>query len=283
VTGQDMTWGGAAGAAAGGFVTGAIVGAFTGDVSAAAVVGIGTLAGGAGAATNSVIRQGTDSLIQTGSVSISLGQVGKDTLYGAVGGAGGAAAGRLISQFAPKIGGAFIDDFIAPPPALAFAGAGGRVVAGTASREAARAISTTVSQHILAGSAAAGSQMVCMKASGNRPQQYNAGKTQGKAPGATRTLTQAEQRAISRIDNAIRDHLKPHDYTGTLRDMVGNPVPKRAGGYFNHVKEMNDTLRGLRNNAEALKNATDPAAQAARQRALDAIKRVEDFTRGAGL
>jgi len=36
------------------------------------------------------------------------------------------------------------------------AGAGGRVIAGTASREAARAISTTVSQHILAGSAAAG-------------------------------------------------------------------------------------------------------------------------------
>jgi len=101
--------------------------------------------------------------------------------------------------------------------------------------------------------------------------------------GAARALTQAEQRAVRKIDNTIRDHLKPHDYTGTLRDMVGNPVPRPRGGFYKHAEEMNDSLRGLRKHAETLKNATDPAAVAARQRALDAIKKIEEFTKGAGL
>lgn len=65
--------------------------------------------------------------------------------------------------------------------------------------------------------------------------------------------------------------------------MDGHPVPKPEGGYWNHLKEMNDTLRGLRNHAETLKDLNDPTAQAARQRALDAINRIESAFKGVGI
>ncbi|WP_454864364.1 hypothetical protein [Pseudomonas rhizophila] len=65
--------------------------------------------------------------------------------------------------------------------------------------------------------------------------------------------------------------------------MTGNPVPKPGGGYWDHLKEMNDMLRGLRNHADTLKGMNDPAAQAARQRALDSIYRIESALNGVGI
>lgn len=35
--------------------------------------------------------------------------------------------------------------------------------------------------------------------------------------------------------------------------MDGNPVPKESGGYWDHMQEMQNTLRGLRNHADTLK------------------------------
>lgn len=105
-------------------------------------------------------------------------------------------------------------------------------------------------------------------------------------PDIVRPLSQAERKAVTRIDNIIRDHLKPGpkgDLSGTLRDMVGNPVPKPGGGFWQHTKEMNDTLRGLQRHAETLQCVMDPAGEAARQKALDAIKEINEFTKGAGL
>ncbi|WP_197044051.1 polymorphic toxin type 28 domain-containing protein [Pseudomonas viridiflava] len=60
------------------------------------------------------------------------------------------------------------------------------------------------------------------------------------------------KRAVGKIDN-ILNNFKDSDITGTLKDMAGNPVPKPDGGYWDHLKKMNDTLRGLRNHAETLK------------------------------
>ncbi len=37
--------------------------------------------------------------------------------------------------------------------------------------------------------------------------------------------------------------------------MDGNPIPKKNGGSWDHMQEMQNTLRGLRNNAETLKVA----------------------------
>jgi filamentous hemagglutinin len=101
------------------------------------------------------------------------------------------------------------------------------------------------------------------------------------APG--KGLSQAEQRAVGKIDNIIKDHLKPSGISGAVRDALGNPVPKPGGGYWNHMQEVNEALRGLRNQAKALEGVADPAAQAARQRALDAIEQVEEATKGLGI
>ena len=65
--------------------------------------------------------------------------------------------------------------------------------------------------------------------------------------------------------------------------MVGNPVPKPGGGFWDHVQEMNNSLRGLRKHVKTLEGVTDPAGIAARQRALELIEQIEEFTKGAGL
>jgi hypothetical protein len=64
---------------------------------------------------------------------------------------------------------------------------------------------------------------------------------------------------------------------------VGNPIPKPGGGTYGHVQDLGNMLRGLRHNADALKNATDPAAIAARQQAQQAIQQMEAAIKGAGL
>jgi filamentous hemagglutinin len=73
------------------------------------------------------------------------------------------------------------------------------------------------------------------------------------------------------------------DLSGALRDMLGNPVPKPGGGFYDHAGEVNQAVNGLRKALRTLGGATDPAAVAARQKALDAIRRAEEFTQGAGL
>jgi RHS repeat-associated protein len=99
-------------------------------------------------------------------------------------------------------------------------------------------------------------------------------------------LTQREASAISKIHNIIRDHLKggpKGDIAGTISDMVGNPIAKPSGGFWDHVSEMNDTVKGLQNAINKLQGSTNPAAISARDRAMSAIKNIEDATQGAGL
>jgi Bacterial toxin 28 len=96
-------------------------------------------------------------------------------------------------------------------------------------------------------------------------------------------LTQQQQAAIRKIGNNIQDHLTPDDISGALRDMMGNPVPKPGGGYYDHLQELTNALQGLRRQADVLQGVNNPAAQAARQRALDAIRQVEDAIKGAGI
>lgn len=76
---------------------------------------------------------------------------------------------------------------------------------------------------------------------------------------------------------------KDHDITGTLKDMNGNPVPRESGGYWDHMQEMQNMLRGLRNHAETLKNVNNPEAQAAYGRATDAINKIESALKGYGI
>ncbi|CAI1694747.1 Uncharacterised protein [Serratia quinivorans] len=96
-------------------------------------------------------------------------------------------------------------------------------------------------------------------------------------------LNQKQESAIKKIDNTIKNALKDHDIAGTLKDMDSNPVPKREGGYWDHMQEMQNTLRGLRNHAETLKNVNNPEAQAAYGRATDAINKIESALKGHGI
>jgi len=97
------------------------------------------------------------------------------------------------------------------------------------------------------------------------------------------SLSQGQQRAITKIDNILSKGLKDHDITGMLKDMAGTPVAKPGGGAWDHLKEVNDFLRGLRSHVKTLEGVADPVAQAARQRALGAINRIESAIQGHGI
>lgn len=90
-------------------------------------------------------------------------------------------------------------------------------------------------------------------------------------------LNQKQESAMRKIDNLIKNSLKNHDITGFLKDMDNNPIPKPngSGENRNHMKEMQDTLNSLRNNANTLKNVNNPEAQAAYGRATEAINKIE--------
>lgn len=113
------------------------------------------------------------------------------------------------------------------------------------------------------------------------PPPENDPKQQNEKP--VEKLNQKQESAIKKIDNTIKNALKDHDITGTLKDMDGNPVPKENGGYWDHMKEMQNTLRGLRNHADTLKNVNNPEAQAAYGRATDAINKIESALKGHGI
>jgi len=106
---------------------------------------------------------------------------------------------------------------------------------------------------------------------GTPPPPENDSNQQNK--NAEQKLNQKQESSIRKFDNLIKNSIKDHDITGTLKDMDGNPIikPDSGGKYWNHMKEMQDTLNGLRNHANTLKNLNNPEAQAAYGRATDAL------------
>lgn len=59
------------------------------------------------------------------------------------------------------------------------------------------------------------------------------------------TLTDAQRSRLNSVENTIKDHLTEHDFSGTLRDLTGDPVPNGKGGYFDHLGEMKDSYKAL--------------------------------------
>ncbi len=118
---------------------------------------------------------------------------------------------------------------------------------------------------------------------GTQPPPENDSNQQNK--NAEQKLNQKQESSIRKIDNLIKNSIKEHDITGTLKDMDGNPIIKSDSGgkYWNHMKEMQDTLNGLRNHANTLKNVNNPEAQAAYGRATDAINKLESAIKGHGI
>ncbi|MBF2677298.1 hypothetical protein IBB79_04960 [Listeria welshimeri] len=74
-------------------------------------------------------------------------------------------------------------------------------------------------------------------------------------------LTPAQKKSIKRIDNNIQDHLTDGDFSGTKRDLEGNPVPQKGqpGKYWNHLDEMLKTYQSLNNSTKSIENSlTNP-------------------------
>nr|WP_207644890.1 polymorphic toxin type 28 domain-containing protein [Clostridium beijerinckii] len=58
-------------------------------------------------------------------------------------------------------------------------------------------------------------------------------------------LSRAQSRNLETLDNIVDGHLTDMDFSGTLRDLQGDPVPKPGGGFWNHLQEMKDLYAGL--------------------------------------
>ena len=72
---------------------------------------------------------------------------------------------------------------------------------------------------------------------------------------SSNTLTDAQKSRLNALENTINDHLTDGDFSGTLRDLQGNPVPNGRGGYFDHLGEMQDSYKSLQKIKKALKDS----------------------------
>ena len=89
----DLTWGKVTGGITAGAVSGAVTaGLATADPSVIAVIGVGALAGGVGAAAGSIVEQGVDH------GHVDPGKVVTDTVGGTIGGAVGAPVGHVLGK-----------------------------------------------------------------------------------------------------------------------------------------------------------------------------------------
>ncbi|UPK43943.1 WXG100 family type VII secretion target [Paenibacillus pabuli] len=118
-------------------------------------------------------------------------------------------------------------------------------------------------------------------------------KSEGKATEGTpnapivEDLSRAQQRNLTTLDNIIDKHLTDMDFSGTLRDLQGNPVPnKKTGGYWNHLQEMQDSYKGLSKIKRGLEGSLQnpnlsTSLKSTLQNALDKantnLKKIEDL------
>ena len=74
--------------------------------------------------------------------------------------------------------------------------------------------------------------------------------------------------AARRVTNAFNDHLTPSDLEGAWRDIQGNPVPNPAGGFFDHLGEVQDALQSGKNAIEVFRNLLDDPSLSATDRCI---------------
>ena len=123
------------------------------------------------------------------------------------------------------------------------------------------------------------------KPSNSQPPQNGSNKKPDENKG-TVNVTRAQQRNLDTLDNIVNKHLTDKDFSGTLRDLQGNPVPKPGGGYWNHLQEMQDSYKGLVKIRKGLEGSVknpnlDAATRKVLQDGLDKanknIKKIEDL------
>ena len=82
----------------------------------------------------------------------------------------------------------------------------------------------------------------------------DAGKVVGGSS-VSNTLTDVQKSRLNVLENTINDHLTDGDFSGTLRDLQGNPVPNGRGGYFDHLGEMQNSYKSLKKIKKALEGS----------------------------
>lgn len=94
-----------------------------------------------------------------------------------------------------------------------------------------------------------------VSACGGAALKYAKVKGIGAHKGVSNTLTPAQNARVKSVDNIIANHMTEGDFSGTLRDLQGNPVPKASGGYWDHLTEMKNSYRGLINARSGLEGS----------------------------
>ena len=58
-------------------------------------------------------------------------------------------------------------------------------------------------------------------------------------------LTRSQRNHVETMRNTIRDHLTEDDFSGTLRELNGERIPKGNGLYWDHINEMRNSHTSL--------------------------------------
>ena len=107
----------------------------------------------------------------------------------------------------------------------------------------------------------------------------------------TEGLLESQARHITKIDNILRDHAKPGDFEGVAKELAGQHIPKPGGGYWDHRREMMQSVRDLKRHVRALEGSLEnpahsPAVRSYVQEAMDkaraVISRMEEALSGGG-
>ncbi|ECE6306314.1 hypothetical protein DO967_21555 [Salmonella enterica subsp. salamae] len=58
-------------------------------------------------------------------------------------------------------------------------------------------------------------------------------------------LNPVQRSSVNKLHNIIENNLTEGDFSGTLADLQGNPIPKPGGGFWDHLTEMKQSYDGL--------------------------------------
>ena len=89
--------------------------------------------------------------------------------------------------------------------------------------------------------------------------------------------------AIIKIENILAHSGNEKHIAAAVRDLIGNPVRKSALEFWDHSTEVKEALNGLRKQVGKLSDSLEPASKVARERALKAIRAIENAIKGAGI
>jgi hypothetical protein len=96
-------------------------------------------------------------------------------------------------------------------------------------------------------------------------------------------LPAQEAAQIKRVTNILSNHRNDGHLVVAMEEWFGKLMSNGKGGFWDHGREFSEAVQGLRNAVERLGRAGTPAGKAARQQAIEALQKIEDAIKGAGI